>query len=110
MAEHGERSAALKCKSDRAGHETGDRRRGAYHRHHLAPMGNKRRQGTGRRRRPKESNDAQVPEAPRDRAAEPQEPNRIHPSMGDIPLDKRLLYGGPDILANSARKTPPLQE
>src|SRR5229473_7697237 len=78
MAEHGERSTALKCESDRARHETGDCCRGAYHRHQLAPMGNKMRQGTGCRRRPKEADDAQVSKSPRDSAAERQEPNRIH--------------------------------
>src|SRR5882762_9380871 len=110
MAEHGERSAALKCESDRARHETGDCRRGSYHRHQLAPMGNKMRQGTGRRRSPKEADDAQVPEAPRDSAAERQEPNRIHAEMGDVAVNERVGYEGPDIRASSARKAPHRQQ
>src|SRR5260370_1344677 len=67
MAEHRERSATLKHESDRACHETGDRCRGAYHRHQLTPMGNKMRQGAGPPRRHKKSHDAPAPAAPRGR-------------------------------------------
>src|SRR5260221_1834306 len=106
MAEHREGSATLKRESDRACHETGDRCRGAYHRHQLTPMGNKMRQAAGRSRRRKEADDAQVPESPRDRAAERQEPNRIHAEMEDVAVNERIGYEGPDIRASSARKSP----
>src|SRR6266436_1218168 len=103
MAKHGDRSATLKRESDRACHEPGDRCRGSYHRHQLTPMGNKMRQGAGRRRRPKEADDAQVPESPRHSTAERQEPNRIHAEMGDVAVNERIGYEGPDIRASAAR-------
>src|SRR5258707_3499672 len=106
MAEHRERSATLKRESDRACHETGDRCRGAYHRHQLTPMGNKMRQGAGRRPRRKEADDAQVPQSPRDRAAERQETNRIHAEMEDVAVNEPIGYQGPDILASSAPQYP----
>src|SRR5262249_55234682 len=82
-----------------------NRRGGTDHRNAFTWMCDQMSERTGRRCRQEEQEKAHCAETPCHRAAERQEPCRIHPDMHDVGMEERVANKGPDLCTRSAGVT-----
>ena len=92
-------------KADRGRHRAGHRRRRADHRRQRMLMGDQMRQRARRRRDRHEHEEPNRAKAPRQRAAERQQPQHVEADMAEIGVQQRIGHEGPDLGARATRES-----
>ena len=95
-------AATHESEPDRSRHRARHRSRGADHRHHRVLMGDEMGERTGCGRHRQEHKEAYRAKAPRQRAAERQQPKHIEGEMGEIGMQQRIGDEGPDLGTGAA--------